>query len=132
MYLVENSHGLPAYWFYAAAFAVSGIGWAIREVRARSAQSWPTVDGIVEFTHVRVEGRAGSESREIPEVAYSYHVEGEYYGGYHRVTSEPDLADFPKGSRVVVHYKQSDPSTSFLDREDLGSRKARIASGLQR
>ena len=131
MFLVENSYGLPAYWFYAAAFAVSGIGWAIREVRARSAQSWPTVDGIVEFTHVRVEGGAGRESREIPEVGYSYRVEGEYYGGYHPVTSERDLSDYPKGSRVVVHYKHSDPSTSFLDREDLRSRKTRIAAGLE-
>lgn len=131
MYLVESGHDFPAYWFYAVALAVSGIGWAIREVRARSAQSWPMVDGIVEFAHVRLEGGAGHESREIPEVAYSYHVDGEYYGGYHPMTSERDLADFPKGSRVIVHYKPSDPSTSFLDREDVSSRKARIAAGLQ-
>ena len=131
MYLFDSSSNWPTHWFYLAALAVSAIGWVVREIRARQAQSWPIVDGIVEFTHVRVEG-SGSEGREIAEVAYSYRVEGEYYGGYHPLASAWEFGNFPKGSRVVVHYKQSDPSTSFLDRDDLRRRKQRIAAGLQR
>ncbi len=112
-------------WLIIAILGIGAAGWLIREVRARIAQSWPIVDGTVEFTTIRVE-QHGRSQREIHEVNYSYRVQGEYYSGAHRVGGESDFAAFPKLSRVVVHYKPSDPSVSFLDREDLRSRRARI------
>ena len=101
------------------------IIWAIRELRTRKAQAWPMVDGHVESAEVREEGM-GEDHREIPEISYSYRIDGEYYGGYHQLSRATDLELFPKGSRVVVHFKSSDPSKSFLDREDLRRRKNRM------
>ena len=72
---------------------------------------------------------AGSYQSYVPEVSYSYNVDGEYYIGFHVVNSGKGLAAFPKGSRVVVHYKTSDPAKSFLDREDLRSRQKLAPAG---
>jgi hypothetical protein len=94
------------------------IRWAIREIRSRLAQSWPTVSGIVESAEVRVDSFSTNQ-RYTPEVTYSYQVDGDFYSGSHIVSSGKKLAPFPKGLPVVVHYKASDPSTSFLDRENL-------------
>jgi hypothetical protein len=101
---------------------LEALSWVLREIHSRTAQSWPTVPGVVESAEVRKEG-AGSYQSYAPEVSYSYTVGGEYYTGFHIVNSEKRLRAFPKGSRVLVHYRNSDPTKSFLDREDLRSRK---------
>jgi len=116
---------LARYWIYLAVFGILAGGWLVREVRSRAAQSWPTVDGTVESTMVRVEGY-GRSQREIAEVNYSYKVEGDFYSGAHVASSEDEFEEFPRESRVVVHYKPSNPSVSFLDREDLRSRRERM------
>ena len=71
---------------------------------------------------VRQEGAGGYQSY-VPEVSCSYNVGGEYHTGFHIVNSQKRLTVFPKGSRVVVHYKSSDPTKSLLDRDDLRSRQ---------
>ena len=91
---------------------------AIYQIRSRQAQSWPVVDGTVESHLSRVEV-LGSEQRKIAEVSYSFNINSEYYSGAYVVAGEFEFDYFPKGSRVVVHYKPSDPSISFLDREDV-------------
>jgi hypothetical protein len=106
---------------YGGAALVSFIGWAVREWRARQAQSWPAAQGTVESALTRDVGE-GRERRTVFELSYSYSINGEYYGSYHQLLRERDLKAFPKGSYVLVHYKASDPSDSFLDREDLRSR----------
>jgi len=78
-------------------------------------------EGIVESTTVRTEG-FGRRQHDVAEVNYSYKVEGEYYSGAHVVNSEVQFVAFPKQSRVIVHYKPSNPAVSFLDRDDLRSR----------
>jgi hypothetical protein len=50
-------------------------------------------------------------------------VQGESYSGAHVVGGEHEFDAFPKLSRVFVHYKPSDPTVSFLDREDIRSKK---------
>ncbi len=104
--------------------------WAIRQGRARRAQSWPTTEGTVESAQIRVEG-VGDDRREIPEVSYSYCVEGEYYAGYHVVRGARQLEAYSPGSRVLVHYKRIEPAESFLDRQDLRNRRGRVGSSLQ-
>jgi Protein of unknown function (DUF3592) len=115
----ESTSSLPNYWWFLALVAGVGLEWAVREWRERRAQSWPTVQGTVEWTWVRVEG-SGRHQRSIPEVCYSYTVNGEYYSGTHECF---DLSRFPKGLCVQVHYKPSDPSVSFLDREEMRARE---------
>jgi hypothetical protein len=102
----------------------AGLGaWAIRKTRARLAQSWPVVNGTVEYCLERIEGE-GRNQRDIAEVNYSYKVDGEFYSGAHEVASAVDFVYFPKGSTVLVHHKPSDPSTSFLDLEEVRAREA--------
>ena len=120
-----NSDFWARNWIFIVVVGASVIGWLVREVRARNAQSWPLVDGTVESTIVRSEGY-GESQHEIAEVNYSYKVEGEFYSGAHRVNSEADFEAFPAGSRVLVHHKPSDPSVSFLDREDLRNVRQRV------
>jgi len=105
--------------------AIGGAGWLIRQRRSRAAQSWPVVEGTVECTMVRLAGLGRNQS-EIAEVHYSYKVEGAFYSGAREVGSELEFEAFPKLSRVVVHYKPSDPSASFLDREDVRLRRERM------
>ncbi len=113
------------YWLYGVVVAIVAGGWLVRELRSRTAQSWPTAEGTVESTTVRAEGLERNQC-EIAEVNYSYQVEGEFYSGAHVVKSDSEFAAFPKESRVIVHYKRSNPAVSFLDREDLRSRRERM------
>jgi len=104
---------------------ITGLSaWAIFQIRSRQAQSWPVVDGTVESHSFYVEG-FGQHRHQIAEVSYSYSIDREYYSGAHKVSGEFEFAYFPKGSLLVVHYKPSDPSASFLDREEVRLRKLR-------
>jgi len=114
------------YWVFVAVLTSTAGGWLLRQLRSRGAQAWPIADGTVEFNTVRTEGFGRSE-HDVAEVNYSYRVEGEYYSGAHVVSSELEFAAFPKQSRVVVHYKPSNPAVSFLDRDDLRSRRERMS-----
>lgn len=114
------------YWPYLLIPAIAGAAWLVRELRSRAAQSWPVVEGTVEMHTVRVEGYGRSE-HEIAEVNYSYRVQGEFYSGAHVVGGESDFDAFPKLSRVFVHYKPSDPTVSFLDREDIRAKKRMVS-----
>jgi hypothetical protein len=101
--------------FAVAAFAAYS---AFKAWRERSAQSWPIVQGTVEWTQVRIEQTDPRHEERIPEVCYSYIVNGEYYSGSHEI-SQVELRKYPKGSLVLVHYKPSNPSVSFLDRHNM-------------
>jgi TolB-like protein len=118
------------YWVYGAVSMAAGGAWLLRQLRSRAAQAWPMTEGIVESTTVRIEGFGRSE-HDVAEVNYSYRVEGEYYSGAHVVSSEVQFAAFPRQSRVIVHYKPSNPAVSFLDRDDLRSRRDGMMLGAQ-
>ena len=111
---------------YVAELTAMAGGWLFRQVRSRAAQAWPMTDGTVESTTVRTEG-FGRSAHDIAEVNYSYRVEGEYYSGAHEVSGESEFDAFPKQSRVIVHYKPSNPAVSFLDRNDVRSRREPVS-----
>ncbi|MGZ4859932.1 MAG: DUF3592 domain-containing protein [Candidatus Angelobacter sp.] len=75
---------------------------------------------MVEWTWVRAEGLR--KDHKVPEVCYSYSVNGESYSGTYG-TREATFDLFPKGSRILVHYSPAKPSISFLDREELRMRQ---------
>ena len=112
------------FWVFLLGGLTGALGWAIYQIRSRQAQSWPVVDGTVESHLYYVEG-FGQNRNEIAEVSYSFSINSEYYSGAHKVSGESEFVYFPKGSRVLVHYKPSDPSVSFLDRDEIRSRKLR-------
>ena len=111
------------YALYIVSLIASGIYWIIRELRSRQAQQWPLAQGTVEWTQMRAPG-FGDDKRELPEVSYSYSVHDDYYSGTHVCETEGDLVLFPKGLRITVHYDPSNPSSSFLDREEIRRFKA--------
>lgn len=106
--------------FWAIILLVSAVTWIFRELRERAGQSWPIANGTVESAELTV-----VDGRMRAEVRYSYSVDGEYYSGlFFRIPStekrgEKILLQFPKGSRVFVHVKPSDPEISVLDREEI-------------
>jgi Protein of unknown function (DUF3592) len=102
--------------------AVLVFQWLVREVRSRRAQSWPTVDGTVERVRTHEEGHESFKDAPAHALYYSYKVQGEFYSGIETLESGISTFDFPEGTRVLVHYKASQPSVSFLDREHLRSR----------
>jgi hypothetical protein len=115
------------FWPFLLSGIVAILPWAIYQIRSRRAQSWPVVDGAVESHSLHTE-YLGSHRREIAEISYSYTVNREYYSGIYRVSGEWQFVHFPRGSRVVVRYKPSDPSTSLLDREHV--RLGKLGTGL--
>jgi hypothetical protein len=111
------SGSLP-YWIVTG--VIAGARWALRSWSERQAQSWPVVQGTVEWSWVRAEG--WREDQPVPEVCYSYSVNGEYYAGTYG-TSEANFDLFPKGSPILVHYNPAKHSRSFLDREEIRTRQ---------
>ncbi len=114
-------------WVGVAGLVLVLIQRLLSDWRSRAAQSWPVADGTVESTAVRNDPLDNNEGP-VYEVNYSYKAYGEYYAGAHQVETTTEFELFPVRSRVVVHYDPKDPSKSFLDREDLRSRKERIAA----
>ena len=117
-------------WVFLAGLMAAAGGWLLCQLRSRAAQARPMTEGTVEFNTMRTEG-FGRGEHDVAEVNYSYKVEGEYYSGAHEVSSEVEFDAFPKQSRVIVHYKRSNPTLSFLDRDDLRSRRDRMMLGAQ-
>ncbi|HYL93331.1 MAG TPA: DUF3592 domain-containing protein [Alphaproteobacteria bacterium] len=107
--------------FGAIALIVIGwefLKWAIRRFRTVRAQAWPTVSGTVEHDRQGEPGYPSFEGSPLKGIFYSYSVGGERYSGIHVLEFRTSTLDFLEGERVLVHYKPSDPSVSFLDLEE--------------
>jgi hypothetical protein len=110
---------IPHWYIWIGTAAVAGVRWLIYKWREGNAQSWPVTQGTVEWTWTRAEGL--QEDRLVPEVCYSYSVNGEFFSGTYE-TREKNFDLFPKGSRILIHYKPGDPSVSYIDREEVRGR----------
>ena len=95
-----------------------------------SSRSWPVVEGRV--TASSIESKRGnkhnhkpSKTQYVPRVSYTYDVNGTTYTSSRirtvtttsnvRALAEGDLAAYPKGGLVKVHYNPTDPSQALLD-----------------
>jgi hypothetical protein len=114
--------------FYLLALGVCLILYTIREWVEWRAQHWPVVQGTVEWTEVKdgVGWFLSVWNDPIPEIRYSYSVNGKYYTGtcqlYWRNGGALDSS--PKGSPILVHYSRSNPSRSSLDLHQIRARGA--------
>ena len=121
-WFARQTFSFPIHWLiWLIVGGVAASRWAIYKLGERQAQSWPVVQGTVEWTWVRTEGLR--DDHMIPEVCYSYCVNGEFYSGTYG-TSEANFDLFPKESCILVHYNPAKPSSSFLDREEIRAREA--------
>lgn len=123
--------GAPTLFFLLGAAAL-GVG--LVEVRAAlAAEGWPTAEGVVESSEVRSEiseVRQNNRTRRMlvyaAAVTYRFTVDGTTHQGerirFASFTSsspelaERDVARFPVGSRVPVHYDPADPGQCVLER----------------
>lgn len=112
---------LPYWYMWLAAAVLGGMRWAFNRWREGHAQSWPVTKGTIEWTWVRQEGVR--ENQAVPEVCYSYSVNGEFFSGTYE-TGEENFELFPKGTPIMIHYNPEKPSVSFVDREDMRLRKS--------
>lgn len=89
---------------------------------ASTVRQWPTIEGLVVEAHI--EGKRGF----VPKVTYQYTVAGNTYtttkelfspqfGGKdtRKQSSEKILAQYEKGSAIVVHYNPQNPAESEVE-----------------
>jgi hypothetical protein len=104
-------------------------GWAKpiwRWLQRQRAQSWPTVQGRIESVEVKQKKlfRRGRAPGFIAELAYSYALEGHYYGGYYQreIGSEQEAWEFVRdlqGKPVVVSHNPRKLAKSMLSEDAL-------------
>ena len=99
--------------------------WIRKRVRLKHARSWPTEDGRVESTAIRLQqssgGKAGTTSSSyIATVTYSYTVQGQSYSGTLRRNfmlkgrAEKWTDKFTTGLPLKIRYNPSNPKDSVL------------------
>ena len=101
---------------------VLGIRTALQEY---TATRWPRTQGVIQTAAIRVV-RTSRGSISIPEISYSYQVNGQPYGS-NRVTfrfgtvlllppsAESVVDAYPEGTVVTVYYNPRNPSEAVLE-----------------
>ena len=90
---------------------------------AKASLQWPTVNGVVEESRVRVHNGGDSPDTYSAHVLYAYTVDdteirsdviwlGANYSSSWRGEAERTVADYPVGKQVTVYYKPDDPFTT--------------------
>ncbi len=104
------------------------VGWAKpawRWFQRRRAASWPSASGRVESVVVTGPGHfKGRSPVHTADIAYSYSVEGQYYGGCEKreFRSEQEASEFVRdlhGKPVSIQYNPNKHSTSALSASSL-------------
>jgi hypothetical protein len=90
------------------------LGGAWEERKAMASRRWPTVDGTV------VQSRLVSRRGWRADVSYAYTVAGAQYRNDSTSldvfsSERAQVAQYPTGTRVTVHYDPADPATSILE-----------------
>jgi hypothetical protein len=105
------------------------LAWTMRSWRrATASKEWPTADGVVLRSSIRLEHSTDSDDRPTtsfaPHVLYQYVVASRVYKAERiafgpfsgtRDWAERDLARYRVGERVNVHYDPNDPETAVLE-----------------
>jgi Protein of unknown function (DUF3592) len=108
---------------YLACFIIAA-GYAVIStfIRNRISDRWSFAQGTVERSSVRVEH--GDRTVFVAEIAYSFSLNGEFYGGQHKhaFTSE-EAADafvrtFAAGAPVTIRCRAGHPVESMLREDD--------------
>lgn len=108
--------------FLAAGIGISIWGWSVLQ-NARVSESWPTTDGEILSSDVRVDNDEDGTSY-FGDVTFRYFVDGipytsdnvsfGQYGG-DRDHAEGIVARYPAGSGVTVHYDPGNVETAVLE-----------------
>lgn len=100
---------------------------ALRDYRtAKASAAWPSTEGSITKTHIRIDDRGETSETYHPEITYAYSVLGSPYQGTRTVIgatrsyssrrkAEAFLAGYPIGMKVTVHYDPEKPDQSVLE-----------------
>lgn len=101
-----------------------GVGLTVRRLLvSRKAQEWPSVEGTIESGQMEQVAGGGKTPRVIlPVFAFSYHVEGQYYGGRFALlpyntdptVDDPSFLEHMVGRKVQVNYNPEHPEVWFV------------------
>lgn len=93
--------------------------WMRYRIKLRRARSWPSCNGSVVTTVVRLEG-VGTEQRYMAEMNYSYAIEGVSYFGHVRRSfmlhgrAHGWAGIYPTGRRLQVRYNPANAGDSVV------------------
>ena len=106
-----------------AALAVAIVKWPRlwRLIRFPTSPNWQSSPAMVEQVIAHSYSGSGGTTTYLAEIAYSYKVNGQYYGGRSMgdlFSSEAEIDDlvaqFPKGAMVQIHVHPTRPQLSLL------------------
>ena len=118
-------------------FVVFGLIFVIISItsrkRAKAAQTWPTIPGVVLSSHVEVNSSTDSDGSSSttykPVVAYRYEIMGLEYTGdriafgsntFSHKKSYEIIGHYPVGQPVTVHYNPDKPQDAVIEAEAKG------------
>ena len=109
--------------FFAAGIGISIWGWSVLQ-NARVSETWPTTDGEILTSNVRIDNDDDGTSY-FGDVTFRYVVDDVVYtsdsvsfgqyGSSNRGHAEEIVARYPTGNGVTVHYDPADPETAVLE-----------------
>ena len=97
--------------------------------RARASQNWPSTQGQIITSYVRVEQDSEEGPSFYPEIHFKYQVAGREYVGAKIDFSPPEddqekaeekVAKYPENASVRVYYDPQHPSKAVLERRAAG------------
>lgn len=129
--------------FFAVGAAMLVIA-IIQGNKAKAAEAWPTIPGVVlssglqEHRHYDSEDQSTSINYE-PQVIYQYSIMGQNYQSNHIAfgsmqydynTAFKKIQPYPQGAPVTVHYNPTDPSNAVLETKSAGGVLLYILGGI--
>lgn len=123
---------------FSAVFLIAGLACVIANLvqrkRAKEAETWPTVPGVVTSSGLQEERSydhdSGTSINYKPVVQYTYTIMGQTFTGdqlsfgtvsYDHRTAEKKIAPYPQGAQVMVHYDPDNPLNAVLETKAAGS-----------
>lgn len=112
---------------------------------ARASTQWPVTDGKILAAHVATKTHQVPGSRYlyyVPQARYSYEVAGrryegdviragiEQFGYGGEVQAQAQIARYPVGATVPVHYDPDNPSTAVLEAAEVGGARNILGGGI--
>ena len=129
--------GMSEKLIFSAIFLLAGLGSIIinliQRKRAKEAETWPTVPGVVMSSglqeHRSHDSDSGTSINYEPVVTYTYAIMGQTFTGDHIAfgnvyydyrTASKKIAPYPQGTSVVVHYDPDNPLNAVLETKAAG------------
>lgn len=110
------------------------IVWSSQRKKAKAAEAWPTIQGVILSAGLQEHRHHDSKTHRTsvtyePMVTYQYSLMGQSYQGnslafghasYDYNSANRKIAAYPQGAQVMVHYDPVDPAKAVLETKAAG------------